>query len=241
MRQRSIRFSTHTYSTNTPAQRRPGKSRMTMNLPFKNRIGTLCTPFSARRVAGDSSAANARQPHGTVARRLALLSLALAIPLAAMARAAPTPNPGPTPLADKVRNATSRYWDVNVAIHEGFVPATPCVSGPSEGAMGVHYVMLSRLNDPLKVEEPEALIYEPMPNGALRFVGVEYIALATNVTGGAASLEGHLLNFVDEPNRFGLPAFYELHVWAWQDNPKGSFADWNTNVSCDAQRAPPPA
>jgi len=24
-------------------------------------------------------------------------------------------------------------------------------------------------------------------------------------------------------------------VWAWEDNPKGSFADWNTNVTCDAQ------
>ena len=158
-----------------------------MNL--KNRIGTLCTPFTARRVAGNLSGADVRQPHGAVARRLALLSLSLAIPLATMAHASPGQNPGPTPLADKVRNATSRYWDVNVAIHEGFVPATPCVSGPSEGAMGVHYVLLSRLNDPLKVEEPEALIYEPMPNGALRFVGVEYIALASNVTGGAASLD----------------------------------------------------
>ncbi len=32
-----------------------------------------------------------------------------------------------------------------------------------------------------------------------------------------------------------LPAFYELHVWAWEHNPKGSFADWNTAVSCDKQ------
>jgi hypothetical protein len=26
-----------------------------------------------------------------------------------------------------------------------------------------------------------------------------------------------------------------MHVWAWQDNPKGSFADWNTQVSCVKQ------
>ena len=37
------------------------------------------------------------------------------------------------------------------------------------------------------------------------------------------------------PNRYGLPAFYEIHVWAWQDNPKGSYADWNTRVTCTHQ------
>jgi hypothetical protein len=45
------------------------------------------------------------------------------------------------------------------------------------------------------------------------------------------------LNLVPEPNRYRLPAFYELHVWAWEDNPNGSFADWNTLVSCDLQPA----
>jgi hypothetical protein len=43
------------------------------------------------------------------------------------------------------------------------------------------------------------------------------------------------MNLIGEPNRFGLPAFYELHVWAWEDNPKGTFADWNTHVTCDHQ------
>jgi hypothetical protein len=211
---------------------------MTMNLPFKNLTGTLRAPFAARRLAGGASGMNG-QPHaGASARRLAMIPLSLAIALVAVAQASPTPNPGPTPLTDKVREATSRYWDVNVALHEGFVPATPCVSGPTEGAMGVHYVLPARLGDGvLNAEEPEALIYEPMPNGALRFVGVEFIALASTV-GGGPSLDGHLLNYVGEPNRYGLPAFYEMHVWAWEDNPKGSFADWNTNVTCDAQRPP---
>ena len=48
-------------------------------------------------------------------------------------------------------------------------------------------------------------------------------------------LEGHLLNYVGEPNRYGLPAFYEIHVWAWEQNPSGSFADWNNVVSCEKQ------
>jgi hypothetical protein len=168
--------------------------------------------------------------------RLTLTSLSLAIPFAITANA--STNYGSTPLVDKVRLATGRYLDVNAARQDGFVPATPCVSGPSEGAMGVHFVLPARLGDGvLNAEQPEALIYEPQPDGSLRFVGVEFIALASSVQG-APSLDGHLLNYVGEPNRYGLPAFYEMHVWAWEDNPKGSFADFNTNVTCDAQ---PPA
>jgi hypothetical protein len=34
--------------------------------------------------------------------------------------------------------------------------------------------------------------------------------------------------------RFGLPAFYTLHVWAWKDNPSGAFVNWHPKVSCDA-------
>ena len=40
-----------------------------------------------------------------------------------------------------------------------------------------------------------------------------------------------------ERERFGLPAFYELHVWAWKANPSGTFADWNPTVSCDDYNA----
>ena len=30
-----------------------------------------------------------------------------------------------------------------------------------------------------------------------------------------------------------LPALYELHVWAWRENPNGTYVDWNPRVSCD--------
>ena len=163
-----------------------------------------------------------------IVRGMALLALSLST-LVAQA------TPQDKPLVEKVRASTGRYRDVNVAIHEGWVPATPCVSGPNEGAMGVHFVLPSRIDGVVNASEPEALIYEPMPSGELRFVGVEFIAIAAAVGEGVPNLEGHLLNYVGEPNRYGLPAFYEMHVWAWQNNPKGSFADWNTNVSCDAQ------
>jgi hypothetical protein len=151
------------------------------------------------------------------------------------------PTTDSSPLVEKVRIATARFKDINVAISEGFVQGTPCVSGPDSGAMGVHFVLPARIaGGVLNADQPEALIYEPLPGGALRLVGVEFIVLASvwqsqHPAGGTPALEGDLLNFVDAPNRYGLPAFYELHVWAWEHNPKGSFADWNTHVSCERQ------
>ena len=148
---------------------------------------------------------------------------------------------GASPLVDKVRHATVHFTDINVAIAEGWVAATPCVSGPDAGAMGVHLVLPKRIGDGvLNAEEPEALIYEPMTNGSMRLVGVEFIVLAGDwakghPNGPPPALEGNLLNYVGAPNRYGLPAFYELHVWAWEHNPKGSFADWNTHVTCEHQ------
>lgn len=144
-------------------------------------------------------------------------------------------------LVAAVRTATQRFVDINVAFGEGFVTATPCVSGPDAGAMGVHLVLPSRIGSGIiDVSAPQALIYEPQPDGSMRFVGVEYIVLASTWAsahpgGGPPALAGNLLNLVGAPNRYGLPAFFELHVWAWQRNPKGSFADWNTHVTCDYQ------
>jgi hypothetical protein len=43
---------------------------------------------------------------------------------------------------------------------------------------------------------------------------------------------------VGSPNRYGIPAFYELHIWAWKDNPRGTFADFNPNVTCDEYTTP---
>jgi len=145
-------------------------------------------------------------------------------------------------LAEKVRRAVAvRYSDIHVAENEtpeAWVHATGCVSGPNEGAMGVHLVKMSRVGDAvLNAEEPEALIYEPLANGGHRLVGVEFILLAANFPSDppGPSLEGQHLNYVGSPNRYNLPAFYELHVWFREDNPKGTFADWHTRVSCEKQ------
>jgi hypothetical protein len=178
---------------------------------------------------------------------LGLMALAIPLLIAASETAYAEPGPQkasqskPDTLIDKVRAATARFQDINVAMSAGFVQGTPCVSGPDTGAMGVHFVLPARIAaGVLQADQPEALIYEPLADGALRLVGVEFIVLASvwqsqNPAGSTPALDGDLLNYVEAPNRYGLPAFYELHVWAWEHNPKGSFADWNTHVSCDEQ------
>ncbi|RWA69569.1 hypothetical protein [Mesorhizobium sp.] len=135
------------------------------------------------------------------------------------------------PLAETVRAADSRFEDVAVAKAEGYAPI-PCASGLTGGAMGIHYVNAAYLkDDAVDVAKPEAVMYEPMADGTLKLVAVEYIT-----SKGPASLEGHLFNFNTAPNRYGLGPFYELHVWAWKQNPTGAFADMNPNVSCDAMK-----
>jgi hypothetical protein len=133
------------------------------------------------------------------------------------------------PLVDNVRAANERFKDVSVAVAEGYAPI-PCASGLQGGAMGVHYVNGAFLKDGIvDITKPEAVMYEPTADGKMDLVAVEYIAFK-----GPAALDGHLFNFVTEPNRYGLDKFYELHVWAWRPNPTGAFADNNPDVSCDA-------
>jgi hypothetical protein len=137
-------------------------------------------------------------------------------------------------LVQIVRNATRQYAnDVRAATNAGYSPVLGCVSGSDHGAMGIHYVNTSLLNGPVDATQPQALIYEPSSNGKYELVGVEYIILASALPANASpEVEGHLMLYVDAPNRYGLGAFYELHVWAWRANPQGSFVDWNDHVSC---------
>lgn len=138
-------------------------------------------------------------------------------------------------LAERVREATSIYRNVNQAIAAGYEQFGGCVSGPEVGAMGVHFVKGSLVDGKLEVEHPEALIYE-IKNGVARLVGVEFITPAPVWDAQNADLPvlaGHHLQYFGSPNRYRLPALYELHVWAWRDNPNGTYVDWNPKVSCE--------
>jgi hypothetical protein len=162
------------------------------------------------------------------ARCLALLPLLAIATAAASGDQAYNSSSLPERLADRVRQANDRFKNVSVAVAEGYRPI-PCASGMDGGAMGIRYVNAKLLGaGAVDIGHPQAVMYEPMPDGRMTLIAVEYIAMK-----GPASLEGHLFNFTGAPNRYGLDPFYQLHVWAWKQNPRGSFADMNPNVTCE--------
>jgi len=143
-----------------------------------------------------------------------------------------------------VRKATERFHDVAVAEEEGYFLQFGCVSGSEYGAMGMHFVNLPLVMDgELDVMRPEIVIYEPQQDGSLRLIGADYLVLAKAWNEKHASppeLMGQLFHLFEAPNRFRLPAFYTLHVWAWKHSPTGPFVNWHPNVSCAAYSGPTP-
>ena len=142
-------------------------------------------------------------------------------------------------LVQLVRAATQQYIDVNAATKAGYAPFLGCVTGQDHGAMGVHYVNGALVSaGAIDASDPQALIYEPS-NGGMRLVGVEFIVLADawlqNNNNNPPVLDGQVFQFVDSPNRFNIPAFFELHVWAWRANPQGAYVDWNNKVTCTGE------
>lgn len=171
----------------------------------------------------------------SILRLMLLSSVATGVPLLASGAAPAGGSAAPPTLIQIVQQNTRQFADVNVAIGEGYQRFLGCVTGPDMGAMGVHYVNGALLNGTLDARNPQALIYEPV-DGKMRLVGVEFIVDQATWdsahSGTPPVLEGQSLQFVGSPNRFGIPAFYELHVWAWRDNPLGAYVDWNTKVTC---------
>ncbi len=141
-------------------------------------------------------------------------------------------------LIKTVRDSTERFKDVNVAKLEGYVLQFGCVSGADSGAMGLHYVNGDLVNSGiLDATRPQIVIYEPMPDGSLKLIGADYLVIAetwNKTHKEPPELMGQLFHLFDAPNRFGLPPFYTLHVWAWKDNPNGAFVNWHPHVSCDS-------
>ena len=157
---------------------------------------------------------------------------------AAAAQLTPDQKTRANALVEVVRDATERFKDVRIAQAEGYGLQFGCVSGPDAGAMGLHFVNFPLVGDgELDAARPEIVIYEPLPNGRLRLIGADYLVLADAWNAKHASppeLMGQLFHLFESPNRFGLPPFYTLHVWAWKENPTGTFVNWHSNVSCDA-------
>ena len=157
------------------------------------------------------------------------------------------------PLSDEltaVRAAVARYHDYDQAVRDGYsLAGEPCIASPA-GAMGFHAVniplLASGANDAL---QPPILLYAPK-GGRFELIGVEYwhIALANTPNGPAPWFDATPPPdgfFTPEQSIFGqtfegpmaghnpqMPWHYDKHVWVVEQNPAGTFAQFNPAVSC---------
>ncbi len=127
----------------------------------------------------------------------------------------------------RVRAATTAFHDIAIAHAAGFPTATPDCLSAATGGMGQHYLDRRLLDDQLEVEKPEILLYAPTRDGKQKLVAVEYIVpLSKWQDQRPPRIFGQSLKRSDE-----LKLWY-LHVWAWEQNKEGLFADWNPAVKC---------
>lgn len=155
-----------------------------------------------------------------------------------------------------VRAAVARYHSYDQALVAGYdIGDEPCISSPA-GTMGYHAVNLGLLAsgviDPLR---PPILLYAPRTDGSMRLVGVEYfMAALVNTADGPRpwfsqedprDQDPPLTFFNHAPSLFGrtfdgpmaghnpnMPWHYDLHAWVVEENPAGTFAQFNPAVSC---------
>lgn len=157
---------------------------------------------------------------------------------------------------DALRELTAPLHDVDAALAANYVllkapPATAddgCISDASMGGMGYHYTRGNNLqDDAISLLDPEFLVYAPTDAPRIdgvartRLAAVEYFlpfSAKWPARGTAGFQRAPTLH--DFPSTSSLPdsAFVEttrfggwmFHIWLWENNPDGMFANWNNSV-----------
>ena len=138
------------------------------------------------------------------------------------------------------RAATAQYHDITKAT--GFTElddaaGIACIDNPA-GGMGVHFVerLAAELGARPGAARGPGLRAAGRRVDEARGAGVRHprLGLEGPRRAGAVrqSFEYQPGPGEANPNRFGLPAFWELHLWVWNENPRGIFDDWNPKVTC---------
>ena len=143
-------------------------------------------------------------------------------------------------LARQAQAATARYNSVVQATRAGYgpfpagVPLHECImSLDGSGGMGFHYVNGGLIDGEVDELNPEVLVYAPKSNGRLQLVALEYVIFDSAVPEGTTpTVFGRDMTLVAAPNRYEIPSFWQRHIWLYEPNEAGLFADFNPSVSC---------
>jgi hypothetical protein len=169
-----------------------------------------------------------------------VVAAAVVIPLSLISFASASDDHSLTAVAAQ---ATARFHDLEAAKAAGWNTVVAdkagivCIDNHPVGGMGIHYANGGLLGDAVvEPTAPEALVYAPNADGQPKLAALEYIVFADAwAKAGHADppqLFGQPFALTPDPNRFGLPAFWSLHVWLWHPNPSGLFQPWNPDVHC---------
>jgi hypothetical protein len=127
-----------------------------------------------------------------------------------------------------LRHVTAPFQDFEVAKSAHWSEKITSCMASHEGGMGFHYGNVALIDGTVSVDKPELLLYEPLKNGHLKLVAVEYIIPYTAISRESTppTLFGQQFKQNDTFQLWGL------HAWVWKENPSGIFADWNPKVNC---------
>ena len=209
-------------------------------------IGLAALWLSVTVATGCGQATSVTQPSGVTA------TAGQSVTTQAGNGAGPSDNAAASALLASVRQATAAYHDVEKAKLAGYVLDPVCISSPL-GTMGIHALNEGLLGPGVEADRPEALLFLPKAGGGVNLVAVEYLEFVM-----LRYPDGSIRPWVSpdkwpdthtvvnpHPELFGqkfdgpmaghsptMPWHWDLHVWAWQPNPSGMFAQFNPRLSC---------
>ena len=186
----------------------------------------------------------------------AVLAIALAF---ASSASAGVPRTQPDQALQQLARQLEPYKNVTYALSNGYIRANAhCESSPA-GAMGIHYVRPDLLGLPpgppvagqrmngtgtyTGVNPPGILLYvdDAAVAGGKRLVGIELLVFAEAwhaANKQPPKYRGRQYDYMandpattrDEAHNF-MP-HYDLHIWLFEHNPSGLYAQWNPALSC---------
>lgn len=124
----------------------------------------------------------------------------------------------------------ARYHDLDKATANGYEFVGPCVSDPALGGMGDHYSLnaeidFGRGDGSYALDKPQYLVYAPQKNGGRRLAALDY------------TVPYEKWQSPEPPSFFGVPftrndgfGVWMFHIWLFEHNPAGMFANFNPVV-----------
>lgn len=191
----------------------------------------ILTLVAGATLAGAPALAQSPGEPAQQSRLCILLAMLGATPPSCVEEQEPEISPQVQEQLDALQLSVLGFFNYDIAIAAGWDTILgECVESPM-GGMGYHvHNMDQLLNGYLNLLRPEVLLYAPMEDGSMEFVGVEYIIPAELWTSEDPPVFlGRNLHFNPNVGPFGI---WALHVWVGKTNTNGIFEDWNPDVSC---------